>query len=70
MKQEGLVKLEAEKNERSYSFIMPLGAPYGEAYDILFEMMQEIVDLSKKAADKLKREEEVKTEEEKEEESN
>ena len=33
---------------------MPLGAPFGKAYDAAYEVLQHIVDLSKKAAEQAK----------------
>ena len=56
------VDLIEEKNGKTYVFSMPVGAPFGEAYDVAFEMLSKIVELSKNAADKMKREEEVKEE--------
>ena len=62
MKQTAVVKLTRTVNDRVYSFEMQMGAPYGESYDILWEMLQEIVKLSKEAAEKAKREEDKKEE--------
>lgn len=57
------VDLAVEKNGGSYVFSMPVGAPFGEAYDVAFEVLSKIVELSKNAAEKMKRkEEEVKEE--------
>lgn len=73
--QRAVVTLEVEKNDRKYSFTMPigeppLGAPYGEAYDAAYEFLQEIVEMSQKAADRAKRKEvKVKTDDDKEEEN-
>lgn len=39
------------KNEREYSYKMPIGAPYGEAVDVAFEVIQDILELSKKAVE-------------------
>jgi len=55
MKQSAMVKIEVTKDERDYAFTMPIGSPYGEVYDALFEMLQEIVKMSQAAADKAKR---------------
>lgn len=63
MKQTGMVRLQKEINERVYSFDMQIGAPYGETYDVLFDMMQEIVKLSKEAADRIERVSEKKEDE-------
>ncbi len=51
--------MEIKKNDRVYSLAIPQGAPYGELYDALFNMLQDVVELSKKAADQAKPAEEV-----------
>jgi hypothetical protein len=62
MTQKAVVILEVEKNDRKYEFMMPIGSPYGEAYDVCFEFLQEITKMSKEAADRVSREElEIKT---------
>lgn len=67
MDQKALVKLSMEKSERTYEFYMPIGSPYGEAYDAAFEMLQEITKMSQEAADKAKREDiTIKTDDDKE----
>jgi hypothetical protein len=33
---------------------MPAGSPFGEAYDAAFEILQQIIDYSKKATENLK----------------
>ena len=45
------VYLEITKNERTYYFYMPVGAPFGEAYDAAFEALTSITELAKQAAD-------------------
>lgn len=53
-----VIHMELEKNGRSYCFSMPFGAPYGECYDVLFECVSKILELSKTAAEQAKRKEE------------
>lgn len=48
------LSIEITKGDRVFSFVMPIGAPYGEAYDAAFEVLQQIVELSKQAADQAK----------------
>jgi hypothetical protein len=48
------ISIEITKDERVYSFVMPAGAPFGQAYDAAFEILQQIVEFSKKAADSAK----------------
>lgn len=43
-----------QKGEHAFRFAMPLGAPFGKAYDAAYEVLQHIVELSKKAADQAK----------------
>jgi len=57
MTQKAVVKLVKEVDEKVYSFEMPIGAPFGQSYDVLFEMLQEVIEMSKTAAEKAKREE-------------
>lgn len=47
------VVLEIEKNGRLYSLSMPMGAPHGEAYDCLFSMLQDVIEMAKNASDKV-----------------
>lgn len=54
MNQELRVIFEVEKNERKYSFSLPMGAPLGEAYDCVHEMLQEIMKQAQASADKAK----------------
>lgn len=57
MDQKAVVKLKIDKNEKPFYFEMPIGAPFGEAYDAAFDFLQEIIRMSKDAADRAKREE-------------
>jgi hypothetical protein len=41
--------VKGEKAERTYQFIIPVGAPYGEVFDVAFEVLAAAEDLSKKA---------------------
>ena len=59
------IKWVSKHNENEYYFDMPLQAPAGEAYDAVFEWLEEIVKKSKEAADKMKRQEEQKADENK-----
>jgi len=54
MQMKSLLNLEVTKNERLYSFSIPTGAPYGEAYDAIFSCLEMIIDLQKKGVDQLK----------------
>jgi alpha-D-ribose 1-methylphosphonate 5-triphosphate synthase subunit PhnI len=63
MDQIATFNLKLEKNDKTFTFSMPLGCPIGEAYDATHEMLNELVLLSQEAADKAKRPEEKKKEE-------
>lgn len=49
-----IITIEITKNDRVFSFNMPVGAPFGEAYDACYETLQHIVEFSKKAAEQAK----------------
>lgn len=49
-----LVHMEVQKGERVYRLIMDNGAPYGEAIDVAFELLQKLIDIAKTAADAAK----------------
>lgn len=59
MDQEGVIVLTVSKGDRKYSFSMPHGANFGEAYDAAHEVLFEIVEMSKRSTERLKRKEEV-----------
>ena len=46
------INLSIEKNGRRYVISMPVGAPYGEAYDALFEGLEYIAKLSAQAVER------------------
>ena len=41
------------KNDKKFTFIMPVGANWGETYDACFECLMKIVELSKQAAESM-----------------
>ncbi len=41
-------------NDRSYSFSLPVGAPFGEAYDVCHEVLLQISGMAAQAAEKAK----------------
>ncbi len=58
------VTIEIVKNERVYTFSIPVGAPYGEAYDAVAEAKATVFDLLAKSleADKQQESSEAPTE--------
>jgi hypothetical protein len=48
------IEFEIVKNERTYRFCMPAGAPFGEIYDAAFEVLTEVTRLAQDAAEKAK----------------
>lgn len=54
MEQKAVVNLEVKKGERTFVFTMPIGSPYGEAYDAAFNVLNEILEMSKKAVEAAK----------------
>jgi hypothetical protein len=45
---------EVTKNERTYKFYIPVGAPLGELYDVCYGLLADIVEESKKSVDAAK----------------
>jgi hypothetical protein len=54
MNQNLMVHFEVTKNERTYTFQTPAGAPLGEAYDCCHEMLTQLVSMASKAAENAK----------------
>lgn len=54
MDQKAYVCLEVKKEDNVFKFLMPMGAPLGQAYDAAFACLQEIVSMSKAAAERAK----------------
>lgn len=47
--------VEVTTNDRVYKFVMPMGAPFGEAYDACHGVLAEIVKWAKQAEEQAKR---------------
>ena len=56
--QKAIVVMSVKKEDRVYEFHMPMNSPLGECYDSCFEMMSQIVTMSKEAADRAERKDE------------
>jgi hypothetical protein len=54
MNMKTIVILESQKEDRTYTLMLPPGAALGECYDALHEFMAKILQLSQEAADKAK----------------
>lgn len=54
MEQKAVINLEVKKEDRTFVFSMPIGAPFGEAYDAAFTVLNEIQEMSKKAVEHAK----------------
>lgn len=52
MEMKNCIEFVVKKEERVYSFHMPSGAPFGEIYDAVFEMLNEVVRIAQEAAQK------------------
>ena len=44
------LELSVTKNDHTYTFKMPIGAPCGETYDVLFQMLQKVAAEAQKVA--------------------
>lgn len=58
MELKSAVRFSKEVEGRLYTFTMPANAPVGEAYDILFEGLRKIVEISNKNVEKMVRQSE------------
>jgi hypothetical protein len=47
--------VKGEKGERTYQFIIPVGAPFGEVFDVAFEALNAAENLAKQATDAAKK---------------
>lgn len=54
MEMKSVIKFEITKNERTYSFFVPTGAPYGETYDAIFSFLNQILENQKANLEQLK----------------
>jgi len=43
--------IEIVKGDRTYTFVMPLQAPLGEAYDAAFQVLKTVTELAYQAAE-------------------
>lgn len=50
-----------KKENREYCFVVPHGAPYGEAIDSCFEVLAKLSEMQKEALDSLKKKEDEAT---------
>jgi hypothetical protein len=48
------IAIEVEKNDKTYHFLMPIGASYGEVYDAAFDVLNKALELSQKAVEQAK----------------
>ena len=55
MVQKQAIIFEKIKDERTYQFIIPVGAPIGEVFDVIFEMLGAAEELSKQAFENAKK---------------
>lgn len=62
MNQKLMVNFEVVKNDRAYCLSVPSGAPLGELYDSLHEMLTAVLEMSKKANDNAKQSQPVESE--------
>lgn len=56
------VSFEVKTGDNTYTFTMPYQCPLGEAYDAAYKVLADIVDMSQRAFEKAKQEEEKKEE--------
>ena len=56
MDKSAMVEFLVEKDERSYKFYAPFGAPMGETHDALYEIIQEVIKMAQERAEQIKKE--------------
>ena len=49
MDQKSAIIFESVKGDRTYQFIIPVGAPFGEVFDVAFEVLNAAEGLAKQA---------------------
>jgi len=64
MKQTGYVEIELVKNERSYKALLPIGASWEDAYQVLMEMADNVNEFRKQLEEQAKKMQEEKEKEE------
>lgn len=52
--QSALIKVELKSEKHSYTYTMPIGAPFQEAYDAAVQIVNEIVVMAKNAEEAAK----------------
>jgi len=50
-----MVSVEVTKNDHKFTFLMPIGAPFGETYDAAFEVLSKIAELQQENLKKVAR---------------
>lgn len=57
MKSEGIMRFvvikNTDKEERRYEFSAPLGSPFGETHDALYEVLDEVLSMAKKRSEEI-----------------
>lgn len=57
------IVFETEKDGNVFQFSMPIGTPYGQAYDVIIEALNEVQSMSVEHARKIKEQREQQKEE-------
>jgi hypothetical protein len=48
------VIMEVKRNDFVFRLELPVGAPLGDAYEVIFEMLGKVVEMAKESVDKAK----------------
>jgi hypothetical protein len=54
MDMKATLTMTVKQNDNIYTFTMPAGSPIGEAYNAAFEVLQNVLELSKDAVERAK----------------
>lgn len=47
-----MVEFSVLKEDRSYSFYAPIGAPFGETHDVLYEIIKDVLAMAQERSEK------------------
>lgn len=52
-----MIHFEIKKEDRLYALSLPAGAPYGEVYDVLYQMLTDVAKMAVEAVKKAEKKE-------------
>jgi len=52
MEKKAAIHFEVKKEDRLYTFCAPMGAPFGETHDVLYEIIKEVLSMAQERTEK------------------